>query len=182
MQTQRPALVLEFAAGTQALDAGLPAGHLLDSELCFFPGTLGLRALIKARTDLRVGGPGLPGSGSIEAALTSYAGAVGRVPWVERWPLAQHADTPRLHGREDGPSWFLIDSAGASLALPARLGEGWHLLALSGGGPIDVFGEWDGEVLQPLTIAARGMLYALGGRAPLTPLRCGAATPDLVVA
>lgn len=181
-KAQRPALVLEFAAGTQALDAGLPAGHLIDAELCFFAGTLGLRALIKARTDLRVGGPALPGSDSIEAALTSYADALGRAPWVERWPLALRAVTPRLLGHEDGPSWFLTDRAGASLALPARMAEGWHLLALSGGSAIDMFGEWDGEVLRPLTIAARGMLYALGGRAPLTPLRSGAATPDQVAA
>ncbi len=176
--TQRPALVLEFAAGTQALDAGLPAGHVLHAEVCFFAGTLGLRALVKAHTDLRVGAPRLPGSDSIEAGLKTYADALGRVPWVERWPLALRGVTPRVHGGENGPTWYLTDSAGAGLPLPARLAEGWHLLAVSGGGPLDVFGEWDGEVLQPLTIAARGMLYALGGSMPLTPLRAGAASAN----
>ena len=29
--------------------------------------------------------------------------------------------------------------------------SGWVLLAESGGGPLTVFGEWDGETLRPLS-------------------------------
>ena len=38
---------------------------------------------------------------------------------------------------------------------------GWHLLALSGGHPLDVFSEWDGFSFWPLTVLADGRLVAL---------------------
>jgi hypothetical protein len=31
-------------------------------------------------------------------------------------------------------------------------GDGWQLMALAGGSPIDVVGEWDGYQLRPLSV------------------------------
>jgi hypothetical protein len=40
---------------------------------------------------------------------------------------------------------------------------------VSGGGPIDVFGEWDGERLHPLSAGVGAALYAIGSA--FTPVR-----------
>jgi hypothetical protein len=167
----RPALVLDFAAGLQVLDAGLPAGSAVDADLCFFPGALGLRAAVKRRGGLQACDDALPGSESVAAALAAYADGLARCPWLERWPMRLRRVRPRIEGREDGIRWSLVDAAGAALSLPAQFAEGWHLLAASGGEPVDLFGEWDGDVLRPLTVAAGGATYTLGGRMPLTPVR-----------
>jgi hypothetical protein len=154
-QSKRPALLLDFAAGTQALDAGLPAGCEVDAELAFYPGTLALRALIKTQAAPVPCTEPLPGSDSLEQALSDYAQALGRAPWLERWPMT-------LSAVKAQPGWFLVDGANARVALPPRFAQGWHLLAASGGGPLDVFGEWDGEYLLPLTVATAGGLYSVG--------------------
>jgi hypothetical protein len=38
---------------------------------------------------------------------------------------------------------------------------GWKLLALSGGKPISVFGEWNGRAFSPLSVFSEGRLVSL---------------------
>jgi hypothetical protein len=89
--------------------------------------------------------------------LHGYAERLGRNPWLERLPVAIRQVVPH-RGREDG--WWLSDADGQRVPLSGP--HGWQLLALSGGAPIDVFGEWDGFGLWPL---------ATSGQARLSPLR-----------
>jgi hypothetical protein len=51
--------------------------------------------------------------------------------------------------KHDG-QWFIVDSQHNALPFLIQ-GDVWPLLALSGGYPIDVFGEWDGSVLSLLS-------------------------------
>ena len=55
--------------------------------------------------------------------------------------------------------WAVRDTAGQVLALSPRFARGWHLLALSGGHPLGLFGEWDGAVLRPLGVWAAGQYH-----------------------
>jgi hypothetical protein len=68
-------------------------------------------------------------------------------PWVQRQPVALRG--ARL--RREGNAWALQDAGGADV--PVRLSEsgGWMLAALTGGEAADVFGEWSGGILHPLT-------------------------------
>jgi hypothetical protein len=53
----------------------------------------------------------------------------------------------------------VIDTEGRSLVLA---GSGhWKLFAVSGGHPIDLFGEWDGRALFPLGALVEGGYHAL---------------------
>lgn len=170
---RRPALLLDFAVGAQPMAAALPVGSEIEALLCFYPGALGLRALVKSQGTVQACTDPLDGA-PVEQALADYAGALARVPWLERWPMTLGSVTVRVHRLEDGEhGWSLVDATGARVALPPRFTHGWHLLAASGGQALDVFGEWDGEVLLPLSIAARGAFYGIG--AGMVPLRYGAA-------
>ena len=155
-ESKRPALMLDFAAGTQALDAGLPTGSEVDAELAFFPGQLALRAVAKTHAAPVPCRDPFPGRTTIEQALADYAQALGRAPWLERWPMT-------LSAIKVQPGWFLVDGQNHRVALPPRFTQGWHLLAASGGEPLDVFGEWDGEYLLPLTVASASGLYGVAG-------------------
>jgi hypothetical protein len=62
--------------------------------------------------------------------------------------------------------WVLHDSAGNVLPLVPRFEAGWELLALSGGTPLALFGEWDGEALLPLSVWAEKRFWVVGTNAP----------------
>ena len=55
-----------------------------------------------------------------------------------------------------GDSWAARDQAGDLIPIAARADRAWALAALSGGRPIGLFGEWDGDVLTPLGAWAGG--------------------------
>ena len=75
--SDRPALLLQFAHGSQPFEVALPAGLAIDAELAFFPGAYPLRALIKARHDSAHQLDGLPGHATLAEATAAYADAAG---------------------------------------------------------------------------------------------------------
>ena len=81
----------------------------------------------------------------------------GRQPWLERLPVTLEAVVPFL----DGGRWLVRDRDGE--ALPLAGGEHWTLLSLSGGHPVDLAAEWDGEMLLPLGVVAGGTYRVLQG-------------------
>jgi hypothetical protein len=46
------------------------------------------------------------------------------------------------------------DAQGRFVPFAASFNEQWVLAALSGGQSLDVFGEWNGETLRPLSVSA----------------------------
>jgi SWIM zinc finger len=145
--TARWALVLDFAAGQQqSLDQSLVPGTCVHTELCFYPGAAPGRAILK-------GSPSITGrlstapTTSIERALRLYAEALGRNPWFDQYPIAVG---PVVPSRTPAGSWLLVDEDGHQVGLAGN--AGWHLMAMSGGHPIGVFGEWDGFALWPLAV------------------------------
>src|SRR5690606_16699918 len=91
--------------------------------------------------------------------------ALAANPWLREWPMAL-ADVeplrPRIVDSEDA-IWSIRDPEGSSLPLKLRPGDGWTLAALSGGKRVTLIGEWDGEQLAPLGVAADGKYYARWG-------------------
>jgi hypothetical protein len=159
--TGRPALLLDFAVGAQPLAPGHPPGCEIDAELVFYPGSLGLRATVKSQAAIHATSEAIPGAG-VEGALAQYADALARAPWLERWPMTVAGVVPVALGQANAPAWHLVDGDGKRLALAARFGFGWHLLAISGGRPVEVFGEWDGAALRPLAVSSPSGFHALG--------------------
>jgi hypothetical protein len=154
--TQRWALLLEFAAGPQALDSSLVPGTSVDGALCFYSSAVPLRALLKNPPRL-TGSVGRLRAVPVAGMLRGYANALGANPWLERWPAALEGVVPR-RARGDN-AWWLAHADGARLPLAGS--AGWQLAALSGGHPIDVFGEWDGYSVWPLSVVVDGRCVPL---------------------
>jgi hypothetical protein len=147
----RPALVLDFAPVQQPLDVSLVPGTAVTAELAFYPAALPLRALVVTREGEPAALDDLPGDANVETALGGFAAALAANPWLERAPLSVRGVLPV----REGDAWSLVDGAGARLPL-TRGREALVLLAVSGGHPITVFGEWDGRVLAPLSAWSDG--------------------------
>lgn len=147
----RWAWVLHFAVGTQGFDKPLSAGTQFDGELVFYPGAWPLRALIKQQGDLRTVDASLPRLPSFDTALDSYADALAANPFLDRHPLALEHVTPE--------NSVLCRSDDHAIPLRHGFAHYWQLLAVSGGHPVTLIGDWDGATLLPWSVWADGRLY-----------------------
>jgi hypothetical protein len=155
--TGRPALVLDFAAGGKPLELSLPPGIVVDADLAFFAGSLPLRALVKERhaTPATLDRP--TGGTDIAGAFAAYGAALAKNPWIELYPIILED----VVLQESDGAWSARDVSGALMPLAKRFELGWHLLALEGGGPITLTGEFDGATLDTLGCRAGGLFFPL---------------------
>lgn len=146
-RSQRQALLLDFSHGQRHYDHSFLPGTSIDATLAFFPGAHPLRALMIAPPETSHTTPPVPENGSWETALGAVATAIGRCPWIQRLPLALHAATPAIHNG----GWLALDPDSRAVPLRVSEADGWQLLALSGGHPLSIFGEWLGDCWRPLS-------------------------------
>jgi len=146
-RSARAALVLHFAHGQQPLDASFVTGSMIEAELAFFPSAYPMRAIVKQRHGAPAPPERISGYAKIIDAHEAFTSAMAANPWLEKFPMPLLNVTP-LHR---GDAWFVQDAEGRALKLAPRFEFGWTMLALSGGHGIDVFCEWDGDHLWPLS-------------------------------
>ncbi|MGY1899665.1 DUF5691 domain-containing protein [Nocardia gipuzkoensis] len=155
-ETGRWALVVDHSFGSPGFPADVPAlGQLADAELHFYPGAAPLRALWGERHGAAEPFTTLPAeagrAATIAAALGAHATALGADPWLRSWPMLLARVVPTR--TEQG--WYVTESDGT--ALPIRPGEQpWTLMAVSGGHPVTVVGEWSPDGLAPISVFTAG--------------------------
>lgn len=155
--TRRPALILQFSAGGISFPEAFPVGMCQRAELLYWPGASHLRARIENRREVTPLRQHF-GEESSAAFLTNVAALLGRSPWQERFLCALRNVTPLYDAANR--RWYARDSQGDALPLSASL-DHWQLLALSGGSPIDLAAEWNGETLTPLGVLADNTYHIL---------------------
>lgn len=156
-RTSRTALILQFAAGPAHFAENLIPGTALEAELVYWPSAAPQRAIIRSRTGAsRVWSERLPGFDTVNAFLGSVAESVARQPWFERTAACLRGVTP-VQISKGGR--VVRDAEGAALRLAPL--DAWRLFALSGGSPVDVAAEWDGELLVPLAAVVGGQFHVL---------------------
>jgi hypothetical protein len=156
----RPALVLSFSAvAGQELDSSLAVGTTVEAELAFYPAAAPLRAVVLNRQ------PAAPPAGppegvTLAALLDGWAAALARDPWLDPWPAVLSGVVPardpargpaRDLARDRGAAWSLAEGSGDALPLHPGAQDCWPLVALSGGHPLTVAGEWSPRGFWPLT-------------------------------
>jgi hypothetical protein len=152
-QAERPALLLAFAVNGVWSDpdtALLPLGTEIDADLHFYPADPSLRAVTgQRRTAPARGGAAPSPGGDIDGLLAEWANGIAADPWLTTWP-ALLTGTPVAPSDAAG-QWYLAEPDGT--ALPLRYAESlWTLLAVSGGHPVTVAGEWAPDGLTALTV------------------------------
>lgn len=153
----RDALVLQFSAGKAAFPEALAPGSAFDATLAFWPGAFPQRALVKERRGVAEAATALPGPSRVEGLLASVAKALSRQPFLERFPVVLDRVVPC-----PGPDGLLVaDESGD--ALPLVAGSHHLLLALSGGEPACLTGEWHRDRLRPLGFFGGGRFVPLAG-------------------
>ena len=171
---QRP---LAEAANARRREAALAAGTVIDADLTFYPGPgpAVFRASVTARrnsSEARAFAEPAVHQANFHEALALTASLLASEPWLECSPWLVRECTPQYdHACTDADgnttgNWSLRDRDGAVVPLAGSVAHAWPLLAVSGGAPVTVFGEWDGRALLPLSVMAGGRFVALGGPLP----------------
>lgn len=158
-KSARPAMVLQFSFAGQPFGEHFALGSQQEAELTFWPGSFPLRAQVRARLgEISPLKDRLPGYENIDTFLDTVAQALGRQPWLDHFLALLREVTPVCS--DEGQTWTVRDKDGH--ALPLDGGDHWLLLALSGGHPVDLAAEWNGETLRPLGVMAEGEYTLLG--------------------
>ncbi|MCL4192385.1 MAG: SWIM zinc finger domain-containing protein [Thermoguttaceae bacterium] len=144
-ETGRAALVLQFSAGGQPFPESIVPGGEQRATLVYYPGAVPQRAKFVNRTGaVESVTTRFPGAATIGEFLAGVAQQLARQPWLAAFGAVLH-DVRVVPQAE---AWRVVDLRGNSIPLSGR--AHWRLLALSGGQPFDMTGEWDGHVLRPL--------------------------------
>ncbi|MFE9133882.1 SWIM zinc finger family protein [Streptomyces sp. NPDC007355] len=146
----RTALLLSFGAAGRPPRLALPVGAVLEGEVTPHAGSGQLRAE-PGEEFVPVAGPTAPPPGGpVGRALDAYGRALTEDPWLDSWPVTLTDVVPAR--AEYG--WQLADADGREavpLTPTAQSRPGlWRLVALSGGGPVTVFGECGHRGFTPL--------------------------------
>ena len=162
LESKKVAMVLSFAHGRrQSLDASLVPGACCTGKLVFYPGTgqknTGYRALVTERVTVPEVYRDSIGDELIEAAIAHYAQSLSQNPWLTRSPIA----LSQVWLRYGEDRWWVQDSEHGTLPLSSAFSQGWELLAMRGGRPLAIFGEWDGMSLLPLSVWSKKTFMAL---------------------
>ncbi|WP_019905998.1 SWIM zinc finger family protein [Methylobacterium sp. 77] len=162
------AQVIDYGTSGSPLPPVPAVGQEFSGALAFHPGDPPLRAVFReGRTlpmpagALPVPADVLPGATSVAVALDGFADVLARAPWIERWPV--RLSGLRLGHVADG-AFAAGDATGRVVLRPSP-----HLpalMAVAAGGPVDLFGLYDGFGLAPLALVADGHLYAIPARDP----------------
>lgn len=144
-------VILDFAGQGQGLAAPQLAGAQLDVTVARYPGSAPQRAMFTGPITPRGVATSFGTGNSIAQALEQESAAVARSPWRTRLPVLLGGVT--VNARDGG---WLHDTSGDALPLvdaPLDL-----LLALTGGHPVDIFGELEDGRVRPLTVVVDGMV------------------------
>ncbi|MDK1472788.1 SWIM zinc finger family protein [Streptomyces sp. 549] len=159
-RSARFALLLSFGPAGRSPETALPVGSTLDAELAFYPGAEQVRAALGERHGSSPAGPVPPGT-DVGTALAAYGAVLASDPWADDRPTVLSGVVPVPDGAEG--RWQLADADGTA-ALPlvcdARSAL-WRLAAVSGGGPVTVFGTCGHRGFVPHTVWSGSQAVAL---------------------
>ena len=141
--TGETVVVLDFAMRAAPLPAARIVSSVLDATLARYPGSAPRRALFASEPAIVSTAAALPVGVGIDDAQARLAATWADNAWAARIPVVLGALTLGPHEVRDA----------AGRALPLLPGaDPWSLVALTGGGPADVFGELEAGGFRPLTI------------------------------
>ncbi|MEM9885064.1 MAG: hypothetical protein AAF849_04165 [Bacteroidota bacterium] len=145
-KSQRFALHLDFAWGTEPFKIEWKVGDVLRGEWVYYPSSFSQRGLFrffqqsKARFEIN-------GIAHFQALQLHFTKAIAQNPWLFQLPIFVESVRPFIKKEE----LYLLDLNRQELACQLQEEQGkWQILALSGGHPINVFGIWRNRNFVPL--------------------------------
>lgn len=149
--SNKNALILDYAFGNMGFQQQYVVGTLLKGKLAYYPCNLEQRAVLgDFQVESLTTALQLKSFSSVEELLEEYAQCLNQNPWLSQFPALIQGVVPFIEGEEQ---YMLIDQEQQVLPLTTVRAQAiYKMLAISGGEPITVFGEWLGQAFEPLSI------------------------------
>jgi SWIM zinc finger len=147
------ALLLDFAVSNTPFGPAPQPALCFTGELVYYPSAAPLRALVKGALEKK-SDASLHDGQSVEACFISYAEALSKNPWIQSIPVTL-ADTIPVYTNDRR---CIVDRNRSVVEIDSAFGSFWQLLALSGGNPVTIFGEWNGISFLPLSVVTENKL------------------------
>jgi hypothetical protein len=156
-KTRKIALFLDFSYGDAGFETQWHTGQNFQAEIVYYPSIHPIRAIVKEHFGNVDFTGQLIGSKTFEAFLKKYEQAIAANPWVLDFPCFLEEITPFVNNG----NLFLIDKKKKKISALNKGNKAWKMVALSGGHPINIFGEWSGELFVPLSVVSEDRVIAL---------------------
>ncbi|MDX2303509.1 MAG: hypothetical protein NW226_11950 [Microscillaceae bacterium] len=154
-QSQRFALILDFYRDEPP--NLLVAGISMKAEMVFYPSAFPLRALIK---DIPANHEPIIAPLAFDSFvefLDQYASDHQKIPFHWTYPCIIHRVSPA----EYNGYFCLLDHLNHQIELNRSYTKKWKILAISGGHPFTIFGDWKNYRLEPLALFVQDQYYDL---------------------
>ncbi len=152
LETGKFALILDYSFGGMGYEQQYFSGTVIKAALVYYSSNFAQRAICESYEIVDIDNlPAVGITANFEALLEAYANALNISPWLVNLPVLLTDIVPHYYKEKDQIQ--LVDATQNSL--PIRLLDDtaqWKLLAVSGGNPLTVFGEWDGTAFVPLSV------------------------------
>lgn len=148
-----PALLLEYTWGSENFAQEWKAGEVFSGKIYYYPGATRLRAL--AGEGRSAEGQGFPQQGqcaSATAMARQFASIAADNPWISVFPFLLSPVTGAMYNGAP----CLLDQENKVILLDAPMTDSLSLLGLGSGGPLQVFGLWNGKRFSPLSAQRPG--------------------------
>lgn len=152
------ALILDFSYGSRGFEDHWVLGSVLSGALVFYPGDAAVRAIFKSYESSRTPYDFKPAYQNFDELGEAYSSILAISPWVQTFPCLLNDVYPQFD--KEKASFILWDKNGHGLQMNASSAS-WQFLAISGGHPITVFGEYNGRVFTALSVIDQGSVMEL---------------------
>lgn len=160
--TQLQGMILDFAWGANPYENNWKIGTQFFGEIVFYPSAYPMRVFVK-NFEMTISEIVVKGFEDFYGFSNKYAEAVGQNPWLALFPVFLENVIPLYQNEE----FFLVDRDKNLLPVLEKEGLGWKMLALSGGQPVHVFGQWDGLKVELFSVVLSGDFHVLQDVQPL---------------
>jgi hypothetical protein len=156
-KSRRCCLLLDFSWSGNGFESSYLPGSVLTGEVAFYPSAYPQRVLFKnfepsnGPVQIRCG------FASFAAFAKAWAAALSANPWLSPFPAFLENVVPVFQNN----AFALVDSERKQLPLLADPASGWKMVALSGGHPTGVFGQWERGAFRPLSTVVEGQFRRL---------------------
>jgi hypothetical protein len=146
--TRRFALLLDYTFGERPFERSWPLAGSFQGAVHFYPGSYPQRGMFPVAAPGGRPYDGLTGYTTFNDLRTNYQKAMAVNPWLYSYPAYLQQVRPVLHNRQ----MTLVDASGEGISIHPDYLNFYSLLAISGGGQISLFGEFDGYKFLPLSV------------------------------
>ena len=154
--SRRLALHLAFGVGAAPPTLLAIPGQAFRATMTFYPSSTPLRAAVRPPIEPDGDITDVPGAAALATVVEEHAARLARNPFAGSWPVVIGDVVPVLRGDQ----LLVRDPDGTALPLIAS-DVAPRLFAVSGGHPVTLVAEWDGNWLRPLAAFADGHLASV---------------------